>query len=201
MTSSRPSRRGCGLASSPARLCGRIWSTPPMSCSNRLPGSAPCWPRGAIGQPARASSRGNATWHDALRRDCRHSRYAGSPKGGPAMEEQRRKRGGRSGNIRRSGPAISQMEWQPPRLTDRPTEPLPPAGVEAVHDAAMRILEEIGIDFLHEDSLRHLKAARADIRDGERRVRMGRHMVTELVARAPEPFTRTPRNPAAALTL
>lgn len=117
------------------------------------------------------------------------------------MSQQKRKRGGRSGNVRRSGPAISQMGWQLPRLTDRPTEPLPPEGVEAVHDAAMRILEEIGIDFLHEDAIRHLKAAGADIRDGESRVRMGRDMVMELTARAPETFTITPRNPERELVI
>src|SRR5690625_7793726 len=117
------------------------------------------------------------------------------------MIEQKRKRGGRSGNLRRTGPAVSQLEWQLPRLSDCPTEPLPPEGVEAVHDAAMRILEEIGIDFLHEDSIRHLKAAGADIRDGEPRVRMDRNMVMELVARAPETFTITPRHPARALTI
>ncbi len=112
-------------------------------------------------------------------------------------EQAKRKRGGgRAGNARRSPvSAISQLEWQLPRLTDRPTEPLSPEGVEAVHNAAMRILEEIGIDFLHPDARRHLKAAGAEVRDGEERVRMGRDMVMELTARAPQTFTITPRNP------
>src|SRR5699024_3240355 len=85
--------------------------------------------------------------------------------------------------------------WHLPRVSDRPTEPLSPEGVEAVHDAAMRILEEIGVDFLHEDARRHLRAAGAEVRDGEARVRMGREMVMELVAKAPREFSITPRNP------
>jgi trimethylamine--corrinoid protein Co-methyltransferase len=118
-----------------------------------------------------------------------------------AMNEQRRRRaggraGGRAGNVRRSsGHAIAQTDWHIPRLTDRPTEPLTPEGVEAVHDAAMRILEEIGIDFLHADARANLKAAGAEVREGSERVRMGRDMVMELVAKAPAEFTITPRNP------
>ena len=63
---------------------------------------------------------------------------------------RRRKRsGGRAGNVRRdSGNVIEQMPWRILTNTDRPTEPLDDAGVAAIHDGAMRILEEIGIEFL-----------------------------------------------------
>ncbi|MEM1298588.1 MAG: trimethylamine methyltransferase family protein [Pseudomonadota bacterium] len=111
------------------------------------------------------------------------------------MNEQTRRRrgGGRAGNARRGGAAIDQVPFHIPQMTDAPTEPLSPEGVEKVHDAAMRILEEIGIDFLHEDACAELKKAGATV-DGER-VRMGRDMVMELVAKAPSDFTITPRNP------
>jgi trimethylamine--corrinoid protein Co-methyltransferase len=36
------------------------------------------------------------------------------------------------------------MPWRVPLNTDRPTEPLGEEGVRAIHDGAMRILEEIG---------------------------------------------------------
>ena len=113
------------------------------------------------------------------------------------MNEQPRRRrgGGRAGNTRRAGPAIEQLPWQIPVNSDRPTEPLSPEHVQAIHNAAMRILEEIGIDFLHEGARKHLKDAGADVRDGEERVRMDRDMVMELVAKAPSQFTITPRNP------
>ena len=52
---------------------------------------------------------------------------------------------------------IEQLPWTQPVYTDPPTEPLDEDGLEAVHDAAMRIVEEIGIDFLHEGARRILK--------------------------------------------
>ena len=114
------------------------------------------------------------------------------------MNEQptrRRRGGGRSGNVRRGGAAIDQLDWHIPEISDKPTEPLTEEGVEAIHNAAMRILEDIGIDFLHEGAREKLKAAGADVSDGEERVRMGRDMVMEYVAKAPSEFTLTPRNP------
>ncbi|MEM1344006.1 MAG: trimethylamine methyltransferase family protein [Pseudomonadota bacterium] len=107
----------------------------------------------------------------------------------------RRKRGGRSANTRRTSSALAQLPWQIPTLLDRPTEPLTEDGVRAVDGAAMRILSEIGIDFLHPDARAHLKAAGAMVEEGSERVRFDPGMVRELVARAPSEFTLTPRNP------
>ncbi len=108
---------------------------------------------------------------------------------------RRRRSGGRAGNTRRAASAIEQLPWSLPEISDAPTEPLNAEQVEAVHDAAMRILENIGIDFLNEDARAHLKAAGADVKDGEERVRMDRALVMELVGHAPAQFTITPRNP------
>ncbi len=106
----------------------------------------------------------------------------------------RRARGGRAGNQRRGGSAaIRQGPWERIVNTDHPTTPLRPEGVEAVHDAAMRVLEEIGVDFLNEESRAILRAAGATV-EGDR-VRMGRDFVMEMVARAPREFDITPRNP------
>ncbi|MHA1527777.1 MAG: trimethylamine methyltransferase family protein, partial [Alphaproteobacteria bacterium] len=70
---------------------------------------------------------------------------------------RRRRGGGRAGNVRRdTGVAIAQLAWQIPEILDDPTEPLSPEGLAAIDDGAMRILEEIGIDFLHEDAKAHL---------------------------------------------
>ena len=117
-------------------------------------------------------------------------------------DSPRRKRGGgRAGNARRGGAAIDQLPWHIPEVSDKPTEPLSAEGIEAIHNAAMRILEEIGIDFLHEGARQRLKEAGADVTDGEDRVRMDRNMVSELVAKAPSQFTLTPRNPARQVTI
>ena len=59
-----------------------------------------------------------------------------------------RRQGGRAANLRGQGAVISQLPWQIPVNSDQPTEPLPPEGIEAIHDTAMRILEEIGVEFL-----------------------------------------------------
>ncbi|MEM0991089.1 MAG: trimethylamine methyltransferase family protein [Pseudomonadota bacterium] len=116
-------------------------------------------------------------------------------------EQPRRKRGGRAGNARRGGAAIDQVPWHISEISDQPTEPLREEGVLAIHNAAMRILEEIGIDFLHEGARAELKAAGAEVEDGEERVRFGRDMVMEVVAKAPSQFTMTPRNPDRKVTV
>ena len=108
----------------------------------------------------------------------------------------RKRGGGRAGNNRRSGgPAIRQSGWETIVNSDHPTTPLRPEGVEAVHDAAMRVLEEIGIDFLNEEAKTILKEAGCDVDPGSDRVRMGRDFVMEMTAKAPSEFTLTPRNP------
>ncbi|MEM6635365.1 MAG: trimethylamine methyltransferase family protein [Pseudomonadota bacterium] len=107
---------------------------------------------------------------------------------------KRRRSGGRANNPRRSAKiAISQMPWRVPLNTDRPTEPLGEEGIQRMHDAAMRILEEIGIEFLNEESLEIFKKAGAKVSGTN--VKLGRDFVMEMVGRAPESFTLTPRNP------
>ena len=74
---------------------------------------------------------------------------------------RRRRGGGRAGNAaRRGGDVIEQMPWRIPVNTDRPTEPLTEEGVQAIHDGAMRILEEIGIEFLNDEALGHPERSR-----------------------------------------
>ncbi len=111
-----------------------------------------------------------------------------------AADLKRKRHGGRAGNARRSSPlTIQQMPWRLPVNTDRPTEPLGEDGVQAIHNGAMRILEEIGIEFLNEESLGIFRKAGCTV-DGTN-VRMGRDWVMEMLARAPQSFTLTPRNP------
>ncbi len=112
----------------------------------------------------------------------------------------RRRGGGRAGNAARRGQAsISQMPWRIPVNTDRPTEPLAPEGVQAIHDGAMRILEEIGIEFLNEEAIEIFKEAGCKV-DGTN-VKMGRDWVMEMLGHAPSQFTITPRNPDKQITI
>ncbi|WP_296765211.1 trimethylamine methyltransferase family protein [Sediminimonas sp.] len=118
----------------------------------------------------------------------------------PPRKRTGKRSGGRAGNASRRGTtAIEQAPWNPPINIDRPTEPLPPEGVEAIHGAAMRILEEIGIEFLNPEAVDILREAGCTV-CGEN-VRMGRDFVMEMIARAPESWTITPRNPDRRITL
>ena len=76
---------------------------------------------------------------------------------------------------------------------DAPTEPLDEAGVRAIHDGAMRILEEIGIEFLNSEACGILR--RAGCRVDGTNVRMDRDWVLEMIGCCPSEFAVTPRNP------
>ncbi len=113
---------------------------------------------------------------------------------------KRRRSGGRAGNVRRDNPAvIEQMPWRIVKNTDSPIEPLDEAGVLAIHNGAMQILDEIGIEFYNQESLGIFKAAGCTVNGSN--VRMGRDFVMEMVAKAPSEFTITPRNPDRAITI
>ncbi|MEO0763673.1 MAG: trimethylamine methyltransferase family protein, partial [Pseudomonadota bacterium] len=94
----------------------------------------------------------------------------------PDAARSRRRAGGRAANKRRGVPGLpDQRPWGQVQLTDPPVEPVSADQVAAIDDAAMRILEEIGIDFLHEGARRHLKAAGCDVDpDGPRVVFIAR---------------------------
>lgn len=61
-----------------------------------------------------------------------------------------------------------------------------------VHDASMRILEEVGIEFRYEEALKVWREAGADV-DGTR-VRIGRELLMSLIGKAPAQFTLHARN-------
>ena len=113
---------------------------------------------------------------------------------------RRRRAGGRAANTaKRQTAEIHQMPWRIPVNTDRPTEPLDADGVQAIHNGAMRILEEIGIEFLNEEAVELFKQAGCKV-DGTN-VKMGRDWVIEMVGKAPAQFDITPRNPDHKITL
>ncbi len=116
-------------------------------------------------------------------------------------ETSKRKRsGGRAGHAARRGPAaIHQAPWTVPVNPDRPTEPLPPEGVAAIHDTAMRVLEEIGVAFLNPEAREILKQAGCRL-DGDI-VFMDRDFVMEMIGHAPAQWTITPRNPDRQITI
>src|SRR5207249_9378398 len=71
--------------------------------------------------------------------------------------------------------------------------------VEVIHEHAMTILEEIGIDFLHERARDLFRQSGMKVE--EDRVRLDREFVLEQVGRAPAAFQVQARNPANSLTI
>ena len=104
----------------------------------------------------------------------------------------KRRRGGRAARrADRVGAPIVQKRHVVRRIPLY--ELLDEAGVELIHDASMRILEEIGVDFRDATALAHWREAGADVR-GER-VRIPRGLIEEKLALIPERYVQIARNP------
>jgi trimethylamine---corrinoid protein Co-methyltransferase len=101
---------------------------------------------------------------------------------------------------RTRGGALKQLPWRNYRNPYKPIEVISADQIEAIHNASLRVLEEIGIDFLDEPARARLKAAGATVESGGQRVRFDRGLVQELVAKTPSEVTLHSRNSARNLT-
>jgi trimethylamine--corrinoid protein Co-methyltransferase len=88
-----------------------------------------------------------------------------------------------------------QRPWAQPRLRYAPIEVVSADELESIHEASLRILEEIGMDFLDAEARDLLVAAGARVETGTERVRFERGLVEETVRTAPSSFTLHARNP------
>jgi trimethylamine--corrinoid protein Co-methyltransferase len=107
---------------------------------------------------------------------------------------RRRRTGGRAGHERHLLP--QQRPWAQPRMRYRPTEVISADEIESIHVASLRILSEIGMDFLDAEAREVLKAAGAQTDPDSQRVRFDPDMVTGAIKTAPSSFTLHARNPA-----
>src|SRR3954451_23604754 len=107
---------------------------------------------------------------------------------------RRRRSGGRDAHARSTLP--QQRPWAQPRMRYRPTEAISADEVESIHLGSLRVLSEIGMDFLDPDAREVLRRAGATVEPGSQRVRFDPDMVTELIGTAPSTFTLHARNPA-----
>ena len=96
---------------------------------------------------------------------------------------------------------LEQMPWRQPQYIDSPTEPLHEEDIESIHNAAMRIIEEVGIDFLNDEARNILQAAGCDVSSDTPTVRMDRGFVMEQIAKAPKMINIVPRNPDRSIIL
>ena len=107
-----------------------------------------------------------------------------------------RRRSRRRGRGEAAAPAgLRQPAWRNLQNPYAPLEVVSPDAIEKIHDASLRVLEEIGIDFLLPQARQLLRAAGADVKEGEERIRLDRGMVEEFVAKVPPEFTLHARNP------
>jgi trimethylamine--corrinoid protein Co-methyltransferase len=67
--------------------------------------------------------------------------------------------------------------------------------LESIHEASLRVLAEIGMDFLDADARDVLQAGGARVEPGTQRVRFDPAMVVETIRTAPAQFTLHARNP------
>lgn len=117
---------------------------------------------------------------------------------------RRRRTGGRSEKKRSNSGVVQQLPWSLPKNSDQRVEPLPPEGVEALHDAAMTILEETGVAFLNLQAVDILEKAGCRISDKNDEgalVKMDRDLVMEMVSKAPSQFSIEPRNAERTVTI
>jgi trimethylamine--corrinoid protein Co-methyltransferase len=82
-----------------------------------------------------------------------------------------------------------------------PVQMLDEEQVRRIHDASMRIVENIGIVFMDDQALALWKRAGANVDFSTRRVRIDRGLLMTLVKQAPSQFTLRARNPERSVVL
>ncbi|MFO0346457.1 MAG: trimethylamine methyltransferase family protein [Labrys sp. (in: a-proteobacteria)] len=108
---------------------------------------------------------------------------------------------------RRRGREERQRAAPPAPIRGQARLPFPPVNavsadeLEAIHETSLTILEEIGMDFLHEEARAILKAEGAEVRADSERVRFPRGLVESKIGLAPRTFDLHSRNPARKLTI
>ena len=96
----------------------------------------------------------------------------------------------------RTSGLVAQPPFRQLRRHTKPIEILSTDHVMAIHGTALTILEEIGMKVLSERARALYAQGGADVEVGSDRVRFGRAMVMDWLAKAPASFTLTARDPA-----
>jgi trimethylamine---corrinoid protein Co-methyltransferase len=103
--------------------------------------------------------------------------------------------GGRRRERRTAEGGLRRVPWRQLVNPLAPVEILSADQVETIHQASLRILEEIGMEVLGDRALDLLDRSGATVDRARRNVRLDGAMVEELVALAPGTFTLHARNP------
>lgn len=113
-----------------------------------------------------------------------------------AASESRQRRG-RRGRQESTATTLegARIGFRQPHLLMPPVNFVSADELEAIHDASLTVLEDIGIDFIHPEAKAILKRAGADVDAGSNRVRLDRGLVLESLRTCPAEFTMYARNP------
>ncbi len=101
----------------------------------------------------------------------------------------------RASRPQRETGAIRQQPWKQLVLPYAPIEVLSKDEVEAIHDAALIILEEVGMRVLKPEARALYRSAGADVDESTHRVRMDRALIAERLKTVPATFELRARNP------
>jgi len=104
-----------------------------------------------------------------------------------------RRRAGRGSGTVRTAPSTAKYRHLKHRMP--PTPMVSEDELEAIHNTSLQILEEMGMDFMHEGARAILKKAGADVKAGSERVRFDRNLILEAIKTCPSEFTLHARNP------
>ncbi len=91
---------------------------------------------------------------------------------------------------------LHQQPWQTLKNPYKPIEIIYDEQIEQIHNASMRILEEVGMDILDDDARALMAKCGAKVTAGSNRVYFDRHLIMDYIASVPELFTLHARNPA-----
>src|SRR3954470_11565885 len=108
--------------------------------------------------------------HAGLLGSTRISLRKQGPRGSMSREQRPRRE-------RRTSRGLNQLPWRNYRNPYSPIQAVTEDQLEAIHNASLRILEELGIEFLDEEARAILKQHGAEVQaDGGTRVRFPREL-------------------------
>ena len=110
------------------------------------------------------------------------------------MARTQRRRSPRRRTAAGTAVGVPQLPWRSIVNPYAPVEVLSADQLEAIHRASLRILEEVGIEFMGREARDVLAAAGAEVDHDTALVRFDRALVEDLVAKAPSEVVLTPRN-------
>ncbi len=112
------------------------------------------------------------------------------------MSERRRRRRGASPRDREADAGkLPQLPWGQPQYPFKPMEILSADQLEDIHNASMRILEELGIELMSAEARQMFAEAGAEVDEATGVVKIDRALVAQKISTAPSQFVLTPRNP------